>query len=552
MNEVEEVKARLDIVEIIGQSIQLQKAGRTFKAPCPFHQEKTPSFVVSPDRQSWHCFGACGTGGDVISFVMKREGLDFPDALRLLADRAGVKLPERGVSAEQDKARQRITSANEAASKYFQALLRTDAGKNALAYLESRGVDDVTARKFALGYSATGWEECLAHLRTKGFSDREIVDAGLALQGERGLHDRFRNRLMFAVWNPKGRIIGFGARALDADTVPKYLNTGQTPLFDKGGTLYALDKAQEAIRREGRAVVVEGYMDVIAAHQHGFDNVVAQMGTALTDRQVKLLKRLTGQVVLALDADAAGLDAAVRGHDVVREQDSAVNWTGLVRHQESAAIELRVAVLPEGRDPDDVVRADPDLWRTLVSEAEPVLDFRLNRAAESHNLTDPRERSQLARDFLPLLGSVGDPVVRAHYLQRLSRLAVVGEDELVTMMHSVTRPSQTQRAPNLAPKNVVSNPREDFLLALLLQHPSLRPHGIDIPESLLWEAQSKQVLATWKAEQDVDSVKEALPVELKSYLERLLLWVLPVSSEDAAAEALQDCVEKLSQRRLQA
>lgn len=559
MNEIEEVKARLDIVEIIGQSVQLQKAGRTFKAPCPFHQEKTPSFVVSPDRQSWHCFGACGTGGDVISFVMKREGLDFPDALRMLAERAGVKLPERGVSAEQDRARQRLIAANEAAAEYFQTLLRGESGKAALAYLEGRGVDAAAMHRFAIGYSAPGWEDTLDHLRSRGFTDKDVVGAGLALQGERRLHDRFRNRLMFAVWDAKGKIIGFGARGLDADAVPKYLNTAQTALFDKGGTLYALDKAQEAIRREGRAVVVEGYMDVIAAHQHGFENVVAQMGTALTDRQVKLLKRITGQVVLALDADAAGLDAAVRGHDVIREQDgSGVNWTGLVRHQESAAIELRVAVLPEGRDPDDVVRADPELWRTLIAEAEPVLDFRLNRAAEAHDLTDPRERSSLVDEFLPLLSVVEDKVVLGHYLDRLARYALTRVEDVADTLTKLKKPAAhrtgTAAAPNPNPIRTrsVSNPREDFLLALLLQYPELRPDGENIPEELLWESQSKLVLSIWKAAQDIESVKDAVPVELKSYLERLILWGLPISSEDAAAEALQNCVERLNERLLQA
>lgn len=563
MNEVEEVKARLDIVEVIGQSVPLHKAGRTFKANCPFHAEKTPSFIVNPERQSWHCFGACGTGGDVISFVMKREGLDFPEALRILADRAGVKLPERRQSEEQDRTRQRLYAANEAASEYFARLLRAEVGKQALAYLEGRGVDDATARRFGLGYSTPAWEGCLDYLRGEGFSDREITGAGLALQGERGLHDRFRNRLMFTVRDAKGRAIGFGARALEADAVPKYLNTAQTPLFDKGGTLYALDRAAEAIRREGQAVVVEGYMDVIAAHQHGFENVVAQMGTALTDRQVHLLKRLTSRVVLALDADNAGLEAAVRGHDVVREAagEAHLSWTGLVRSAfsgETAGIDLRVAVLPEGRDPDDVVRADPELWRELITAAEPVLDFRLNRAAEGHNLNDPRERSQLARDFLPLLAAVSDPVVRAHYLQRLSRLSLVAEEELATMMRSARgrqtgggRPAPSQGRPNPSRTRVVSNPREDFLLALLLQHPQLRAAGMDIPETLFWEAQARQVLAVWKAEGDIESVKEAVPVELKSYLERLILWRLPISSE-SAAEALRDCVDKLNQRRLQA
>jgi DNA primase len=306
LNEVEEIKARLDIVDVIGQYVTLQKAGRTFKAPCPFHNERTPSFVVSPDRQSWHCFGACGTGGDVFSFVMKREGIEFPDALRMLAERAGVKLQERRVSVEQDRQRERLYAANEAAAHFYRdLLLKGDAAGQARHYLEKRGLDTAAVEMFLLGYSSQGWEALRDHLKNHGFADREMLQAGLVIEGERGLHDRFRDRLMFAINDQKGRVIGFGARALD-DALPKYINTSQTALFDKGGVLYALDRAQAAIRRDARAVIVEGYMDAIAAHQHRFDNVIAQMGTALTERQVRIVKKLANEIVLALDADAAG------------------------------------------------------------------------------------------------------------------------------------------------------------------------------------------------------------------------------------------------------
>ncbi len=305
-------------------------------------------------------------------------------------------------------------------------------------------------------------------------------------------------------------------------------------------------------------MVVEGYMDVIAAHQFGFDNVVAQMGTALTERQVKLLKRLTQKIVLALDADAAGIQAAVRGHDVVREtadgESAELNWQGLLRHQESAAVDLRVAVLPEGRDPDDVVRANPEMWREIIAGAEPVLDFRLGRAAAAHDLTSPRERSELVREFLPLLGAVNDAVVRSHYIQRLARLAQTGEEEVTAMLRAPRERKQpeTRTTPNLARRDIVTNPREDFLLALLLQFPGLHEDGISIPEDLLWEAQSRQVLEAWKQHKERDSVKEAVPVELKSYVERLILWRVPVSTHEEAAEALQDCISKLHQRQLQA
>ncbi|MFQ6020173.1 MAG: DNA primase, partial [Dehalococcoidia bacterium] len=402
MNTIEDVKARLDIVEVIGQYVQLQKAGRNLKAPCPFHTERTPSFIVSPERQSWHCFGACGSGGDVFSFVMRKEGLDFGQALRLLAEKAGVALPERRQEAE-DGRWERLHQANEAAGQYFHhLLLNSEAGKAARQYLERRGIDDGTAQEFLLGYAPPGWEVLRNHQQERGFLEEELLAAGLLVEGESGPHDRFRHRLMFPIRDVKGRIIGFGGRSLD-DSLPKYLNTPQTAAFDKGSTLYALERARDAIRRERRAVIVEGYMDAIAAHQHGFTNVVASMGTALTERQVRLLKRYTRNLVLALDADAAGSEAALRGHEVATEAARqaeepevvpVLTWRGLVRYQEAVSLDLRVAELPPERDPDDVIRSDPEAWRELIVAAKPVLDYKFEAIAARTDRGDPRARSQ--------------------------------------------------------------------------------------------------------------------------------------------------------------
>ncbi len=566
MNEIEEIKARLDIVDVVGQYVQLQKAGRSFKAPCPFHNERTPSFIVSPDRQSWHCFGACGTGGDVISFVMKKEGLEFPDVLKMLAERTGVKLRERHVSEEEDRQRQRLYAANETAAQWYrQLLLDGDVGRVAAEYVERRGVDAATADAFLLGYSSPAWEAAWEYLRDRGFSDAVLLAAGLLVEGESGLHDRFRGRLMFPIRDAKGRVIGFGARALD-DSLPKYLNTAQTAIFDKGSVLYALDRAQAGIRSEGQAVIVEGYMDAVAAHQYGFCNVVASMGTALTERQVRLLKRLTTEVVLALDADTAGSEAAIRGHDVVRESvgesDAAVpvvSWRGLVSYQQAVAVELRVAVLPKNRDPDDVIRADPNAWREFINGAAPVLDYRLEASATAHDLSTARGRSQLAQEFLPLLTAVTDPVVRAHYLQRLARLSGTSERELgASFARTKWRKHGSQLlaspAPSISPQGDV---REEFLLALLLQYPDLREDGQDIPEELLWESENRQLLAAWKVLpcdwrewEESETVKEATPVELQPHLKRLLSRRLPSFDAKDARQALADCRRRLERRNL--
>lgn len=561
MNDVEEVKARLDIAEIVGQSVQLQKAGRSLKGLCPFHAEKTPSFIVTPDRQTWHCFGACGTGGDVISFVMKRDGLDFAEALKVLAERAGVKLQQRRRSDDDDSKHARLYEANEAAGRWFRRLLlESDAAAEARAYVERRGIDDATSEAFGLGHSLDSWDSLRDHLRDHGFKDDELIAAGLVVEGERSPYDRFRNRLVYPIWDAKGRTVGFGARALD-DSLPKYLNTTQTPIFDKGSLLYAYDKARQAIRDEGRAVVVEGYMDVIAAHQHGFKNVVASMGTALTERQVRTLKRSAPEVVLALDADAAGTEAAIRGHDVVRQSagdDEGVapvmSWRGLVRYQSSVSIELKVAVLPEGLDPDDVIRGNADDWRALVEAARPVLDYRLDAATERHDLELPKGRSELVQEFLPLVAAVTDPVVRAHYLQRLGTRARINERDLGTMLMR-SQPGRTASQPagaSSASGSKKGEKREEFLLALILRYPELRPEGMDISPQLLWESENRQILAIWKGFGESEDVKDALPMELKEHFERLTNMRLPSFDAKEASAALQDCGSKLIARQLEA
>ena len=293
MSVIDEVKQRIDIVDVIGQYASLTKAGRTFRGLCPFHSEKHPSFFVYPEQQSWHCFGACNTGGDVFSFIMKKQGIDFGEALRLLAQRAGVTIPSKFEPEAEGK--ERLYQANQAAAQYFHnLLLNSPAGEKAKNYVASRGVSPKTVTDFQLGFSLNSWEALKQHLMERGYTENELLTTGLITESERGeTHDRFRNRLMFPILDSRGRITGFGARALD-DSLPKYLNSAQTPLFDKSSSLYGINLAQAAIRQQNLAVIVEGYMDVITAHQNGFNNVVASMGTAVTEKQVNILKLAYG------------------------------------------------------------------------------------------------------------------------------------------------------------------------------------------------------------------------------------------------------------------
>src|SRR5579883_891043 len=313
-SEIQAVRERVDIVDLIGADVRLAKAGKTFKGLCPFHGEKTPSFYVYPDSQSFHCFG-CSANGDAFSYLMKRDKLDFGEALRLLAEQVGVALNSDG--REQAEANARLYAANEAAVAFFrQAFAGSAAGAEGRAYAERRGLDAATLDAFAIGYAPDSWDALRGYLHDKGFSDETLLEAGLLIRNEERdrVYDRFRRRLIFPIRDDRGRAVGFGGRALD-DAKPKYLNTPQTAIFDKGTLLFALDRAKDAVRSANEAVIVEGYLDAITAHQFGYQNVVATLGTALTDRHVALLKRFTPRVTLAMDADAAGVQAALRGEE---------------------------------------------------------------------------------------------------------------------------------------------------------------------------------------------------------------------------------------------
>jgi DNA primase len=540
MSVVDEVKQRLDIVDVVGQYVQLQKAGRNFKAICPFHSERTPSFFVSQERQSWHCFGACGTGGDIFSFVMKKENLEFGEALRLLAERAGVTLAER--RPEEEAERNRLREANEAAARFYhRTLLSTEAAQEARRYLEERGLDLKTIQEFQLGYSPSGWDSLCKHLRERGYRDEELMAAGLAIEGEWGLRDLFHQRIMFPITDMRGRVVGFGGRSLSVEGreegQPKYLNTPQTAIFDKGSLLYGMDKAKEHIRRQDSAVIVEGYTDAIAAHQHGFPNVVASMGTALSERQVRLLKRFSRDVVLALDADTAGQEATLRA----------------VEYQDILGRDIRVVILPEGRDPDQVIRSDPEAWPALLTGAQPLLDYKFEAVSSALDLSQPRQRSQAVEELLPLLAAIGDKIVQAHYLQRLARLAQVRESALHQMLLRQGRKQGRGREAIAQGEAVATAPsgskQEEFCLALLLRYPELRPDGLALSSDLFWHSENRQLLQAWQRCADAEEMRQAIAEELEDHLQRLSNVTLPPPQE--AKAKLREYMEYLKKRELQ-
>jgi len=453
MTNIDEIKARLDIVDIVSETVNLRHSGKNYTGFCPFHTNtKTPAFAVFPDSQSWRCFGQCNEGGDIFNFVMKREGWDFGEALRYLADRAGVSLqeftPEQQEQVEENEHLREVLSM---AVTFFQHQLRnTHAGKAALDYLYGRKLTDETIDAFALGYAPDSWDALTQYMTSREISHEDLVNAGLVTEREDGgVYDRFRHRLVIPIRDHRGRMAGFGGRVLRPEDVPKYLNSPKTAIFDKGRLLYGLDMTRREIRSQDQVVIVEGYLDVIGPYQAGFKNCVSPMGTALTEDQFRLVKRYSRKIILALDPDAAGQQATLRGlqtarQSLEREGDVFFDARGLMGIEGRLKADIRVTSLPEGLDPDEIALDDPDRWAQLIKDAQPVVIHVMETLAQREDLDDPKAKEEIAAQVLPLIEDVRGSVEREAYRQRLARLLKVDERALVRRSVGRTR---RRRAP---------------------------------------------------------------------------------------------------------
>ncbi len=469
----EEIRRRVDLVDLIGGHVALKKAGRYYKGLCPFHQEKTPSFHVDREKGLWHCFG-CGLGGTAFDFVMRISNLSFPEAMEVLARRAGVHLERSPDEAKKASERDRLYRALEAAAAFFrEQLLHPGAGKVAREYLARRGVDEATAERFRLGYALNAWDELLKALGTKGYPPALLEKAGLAQgrQSGEGYFDLFRHRLMFPIVDLQGRVVAFGGRALDGSE-PKYLNSKETPVFVKGRTLYALNLAREAIRQRDEIVVVEGNMDVLTAHQFGITNAVASLGTSLTADQVLAMKRLAPAGVLVYDADAAGQAAMERAMALFEEAD----------------LSVRVVVLPSG-DPDEFLRtAGPEAFRERVAQALPVFEYQMAATGARYDARTVEGKVRIVDELMPALASIANPVRQAEYLRMVAERFDVREDAVRQRLRSrrtaVTPVPATARAQaGAADAAVVASTgaadrarqqAERLLLALMVHEPDVR------------------------------------------------------------------------------
>jgi DNA primase len=554
MSVIDEVKQKTDIADVIGQYAKLTKAGRNLRALCPFHSEKQPSFFVYPERQSWHCFGACNTGGDVFAFIMRKEGVSFGDALRLLAERAGITVPSRFEPDAGKDERDKLFQVNQAAAQYYHnLLLNSAAGKHARDYISKRGLSEKTVTGFQLGYSLDSWDALIKYLGERSYTENDLLAAGLVVKSDTGrIHDRFRNRLMFPIQDARGRFIGFGARELDG-SMPKYLNSPQTPVFDKSGTLFAMHQARTAIRQQDLVVIVEGYMDVITAHQYGFTNVVASMGTAITDKHLtgaigdddyteetaekditkaitdkhlNDIKRLTRNVTLALDSDSAGQEAMLR----------------CVGYEKLLGTEIKVAVLPEGKDPDDFIKEDAAGWQELLEKALPVLDFTIQRVTQGLDFTDDRDRSLALSSLLPLLNEIKRVELLDLYINKLSNLTGIPYrtiERALSNYRADQRAVRLKREQERPRKSALSSPREEYCLALLLKYQELKAWAYAIKPEYFQNSENREIFLAWQGAGDASALENMLEPAIREYLAYLRAKDIPVSQIE---QKLADCV----------
>jgi len=541
MGAIDEVKQKTDIIEVVSQYVSLKKAGRNLTALCPFHSEKHPSFFIYPERQSWHCFGACNTGGDVFSFVMKKEALSFGDALRLLAQRVGVTIPSGFEREEAKEEKEELYQINEATAQYFHnLLLNSPAAEKARTYVTSRGFSQKTVADFQLGFSLDRWESLKQYLLEKGYTESTLLTSGLLVEAENGrTHDRFRGRLIFPIHDARGRTIGFGARALD-DSMPKYMNSPQTPTFDKSSSLYGINLAAPAIKQQDMAVIVEGYMDVITAHQNGITNVVASMGTAVTETQViNTLKKLTRNLTLALDADAAGGKAMLIGTSyekllAAENREIEEAWMQEVKYENLLDSEIRVVIMPEGKDPDDVIKEDIKNWQDLVDKALPIVDYTFDMVTSKLDLTTAKNQKLTVEKLATIVAEIKDRTRQSHYIQKLASLTkkdVRTIEEIINKLkpspvrHRAKEPKEEAIARALRP--LVSNPLEEHCLALLLQHPELKGSYEDLFPEYFENSENREIFTTWQQTNDLPSLKEKLEPAIHEHLDSLSNKGLP-------------------------
>lgn len=542
----EQVRSTANIVEVISGYVPLKKRGQNFWGCCPFHGEKTPSFAVNPAKNMFYCFG-CHEGGDIFKFIMKIESCDFMEALKLLAGRYGIPVPGRqktAVEIRREKHRERIYETNATACRFYQAcLLKTPYGKGALAYLNGRGINQEIINSFSIGYALDSFTALLSNLGRHGYKGEELLAAGLVAEGRQQLYDKFRNRVMIPIKDPKGKIVGFGGRVLDNST-PKYLNTAETEWFNKRRLLFAMDVAYKAIRASRQAIVVEGYMDAISLHAAGISNVVASMGTAFATEQAKLLKRIADEVIFCYDSDSAGRKASVRAVSIARTE----------------GLRVRIAGVPEGKDPDEYVRRyGKEAFLEVIKQAREGIDFQIEETILQGDVTNLAGKVDAVSNILPFLLECKSEIEAAEHMRRLAQRLTIDEGLIVEEYRKATRKNGARRESVYVPvpdvkKISVTRQAEEQLLAVLLEEPQLAENCQAVLKLTGWSDPAlAQIFAFLLALYEenaftIDRLNDALDGAAQSALAGIRTRAVPTQDGEQFVEA---CLRQLQRNFLE-
>ena len=521
MDAVAEVKQRISLTDFVSRTVKLQKSGRNYRGLCPFHTEKTPSFYVFEETATWRCFGSCGEGGDIFSFLQKRENMDFREALEILAREAGVQFSPR--TPESLKEEDRLNACLSLAVDFYQENLQKSYGEDARKYLlKDRGLSQETIDHFKIGWAPDEWRILRNQLKENGFSDEEGLAVGVLAESDKGglPYDRFRGRVIFPIQDNRGNLVGLGGRIL-GEGEPKYLNSPQTKLFDKGNILYGLNEATKTAKDSEVIVLVEGYFDVVSSWQAGFKNVVATMGTSLTELHARSLGRVVNKLVLALDPDTAGQNAIERAGRLVLDMSTESTTRASVRNAENfsskADLDLYVALLPDGQDPDLLVRKDLNAWEKAITEAVPFIHFMLDRIIENEPFETPQESRRLVERIKPILSVIRDPVIRGRHIQDVARRLGLAEEYVNRAIKNGSKQSQGSR---ITDEETVFSAHE-VLLSTMLQNPGLRDEVENLPPDLFTNSIDREVFIDWlnKPLQDSeDSTSTDFILERREYL----------------------------------
>jgi len=538
---IEEIRRRCDIVEVVSGYVSLRPRGRNLFGLCPFHAEKTPSFAVNAERQIFHCFG-CHAGGDVFSFLMRLENISFYEAVKVLAERCGVELPKKGRSAEEEPARIKaeLYALQELAARYFQQRLAEPGAEAARRLLKERGLEEEDWRRFGLGYAPAGWDGLLKFLCSRGYAPQKLANAGLVVsKAKGGFYDRFRQRLMFPIYDSAGRVVGFGGRRLVEDKeTPKYINSPESPIYQKGRLFYGWNWAQEEIRRLRQVVVVEGYFDLIAAHRYGIRQAVAASGTALTAEQVQLLRRMADEVIIFFDADKAGQQAAARVWELFLSQ----------------GVTVRVASLEAGEDPDSFLRKyGASAFRQRLTQAVPLVEFVIQLALQEADLATPQGQVECLNQVLPVLAAIPRQIERTSYLQLLAERLRISSGVLLEELARVVREGRRRlELPKVMAGELPSAEAEAerLLVRVLLTVPQVREQFLEeVAVEDFQDAALAEIVAALKA----GATEEEVMMRLESEAARALAAGFMLEAEVAEPQAVAaDCLHTLRAAKIKA